>query len=125
MGGESVNASESAPTSTRTTEPVYRPSRQPCPQCGAKRVYRSQRRGFTERALALVGLKIRRCHACDLRFTRLGGSVLQMADVERLLRRLALMALMIGGLILILAAVISYGIWRASQAEAGLLFVVH
>jgi predicted RNA-binding Zn-ribbon protein involved in translation (DUF1610 family) len=119
-----MDASESATPSTQTAEPTHRPSRRPCPQCGAKRVYRSHRRSFAERILGLAGMKIRRCHACGLRYTRLGGSVLLMADVKRLLRRLALVALMIGGLGLILAAVIFYGAWRASLGEAGLLIVV-
>ena len=119
-----MDASDSATPSTQTAEPTHRPSWRPCPQCGAKRVYRSHRRSFAERILSLAGMKIRRCHACGLRYTRLGGSVLLMADVERLLRRLALVALMIGGLGLILAAVIFYGAWRASLGEAGLLIVV-
>ena len=78
-------------------------SRRPCPRCGSPRVYRSHRRGLLERLLSLVGLKIRRCHACNLRFTRFGGSTLVIEDCERALRRLALVGLMAVGAVAVLA----------------------
>jgi len=54
-----------------------------CPCCGSTRGYRSDRRGFTERALSLPGLKIRRCPAGPVRFTGLGGSVILAEEVRR------------------------------------------
>lgn len=69
-------------------------SRRPCPRCGSARAYLSHRRGLLERLLSLVGLKIRRCHACNVGFTRFGGSTLFIEDGERALRRLALVGLM-------------------------------
>jgi hypothetical protein len=65
-------------------------------------VYRSQRRGATERALSLLGLKIRRCHDCDLRFTRLGSSAIWIENVERVARKLTFLALMVAGATFIL-----------------------
>jgi len=52
--------------------------------------------------LSLVGLKIRRCHACNVRFTRFGASTLFIQDGERALRRLALVGLMAAGAIAVL-----------------------
>jgi hypothetical protein len=77
-------------------------------------VYRSHRRGFTERALSLAGLKIRRCHACNLRFARFGGSVALVQDVQRVLRRLAQLALVLLGAAFILATVL----WLSARQAA-------
>ena len=53
-----------------------------------------------------MGLRIRRCHACGLRFTRFGGSVILIADLERTLRRLAQLAVALAGTLLIVAAML-------------------
>jgi len=112
---------EPATSPAAAAEAAEHPSRRPCPRCGSRRVYRSHRRGFIEHALALLGLKMRRCHACHLRFTRLGGSVLLVSDIERLLRRLALAALVLAGLALSLAAMFWFSARQASLAAPGLL----
>ena len=82
-GGSAARAGAAEPdcpagATMRPTEPpasgacaegcVSPASRRPCPRCGSTRVYCSHRRGLLERWLSLVGLKIRRCHACNLRF---------------------------------------------------------
>jgi len=75
----------------------------PCPNCGSASVHRSHRKGLTERLLALVGARIRRCHACNVRFARLIKSAVYIDDARRVLRRAALLLLMIAGAALILA----------------------
>jgi hypothetical protein len=77
-------------------------------------VYRSHRRGLLERLLSLVGLKIRRCHACNVRFTRFGGSTLFIEDGERALRRLALVGLMGAGVV----AVVVMIMWLIAKQAA-------
>jgi hypothetical protein len=97
-----------APSSPAPQAPVASsgaPRGRPCPLCGASRVYRSHRRGFTERLLALAGFKIRRCHACNVRFIRFGRSTILIADATRALRQLFLLALLLAGLAAVLAAV--------------------
>lgn len=75
----------------------------PCPNCGALKVYRSRRKGITERVLAFVGARIRRCHACNVRFAMLFNSALYIDDGRRALRRVALLML----LMLVGAAVVA------------------
>jgi hypothetical protein len=60
-------------------------------------VHRSHRRTPHARLLSFAGLKIRRCHACNIRFTRIFGSTLLIEHGERALRRLALTGLMAAG----------------------------
>ena len=74
----------------------------PCPSCGALKVYRSRRKGATERLLAIVGARIRRCHACNVRFAMLFNSAVYIDDGRRALRRVALlMLLMLAGAALV------------------------
>lgn len=89
----------------RSESSAPHPARRPCPRCGSTQVDRSHRRGFAERALSLLGLKIRRCHGCNLRFARLGSSAIWIEDVESLARKLAFLALMVAGTALLLALV--------------------
>jgi ribosomal protein L37AE/L43A len=66
---------------------------EPCPKCGALRVHRSHRRGLAERVLAAAGRGgIRRCHACEARFARVGGSIVYVADARSAMLRFALLA---------------------------------
>lgn len=59
----------------------------PCPKCGQLRVHRSHRKGFAERIIAAAASGgIRRCHACDVRFTRVGGSTVYVEDARSALR---------------------------------------
>ena len=74
-----------------------------CPHCSSDRVHRSRRRGFTEHALSLLGLRIRRCHACSLRFAQFGATVILIPDARRFLLRLALVSLALLALALVLA----------------------
>ncbi len=97
------------PSSYRMLESALNPSPQVphrqgacCPKCAAPRVHRSHRRGPAERALALLGAKIHRCHACNVRFARLASSTIYMDDAQRALRRLGLIALMLAGALLVL-----------------------
>ena len=68
-----------------------------CPSCGAMSVHRSHRKGMTEHLLAIVGAKIRRCHACNARFARLFNSAVYIDDARRALVRGALLLLMLAG----------------------------
>jgi hypothetical protein len=63
-----------------------------CIHCGSRRVHRSHRQGWLDRALLLAGGRTCRCHECNARFMRFGGSLLRIADVHRAVWRL-LMAL--------------------------------
>jgi hypothetical protein len=72
-----------------------------CPNCGAPNVHRSHRKGVTERLLSVVGARVRRCHACDVRFARLFSSVVYIADAGRLLRRASFLLLMLVGAVLV------------------------
>ena len=47
--------------------------------------------------LAVVGAKIRRCHACNARFARLFNSAVYIDDARRALVRAALLLLMLAG----------------------------
>ncbi|MGD0013665.1 MAG: hypothetical protein ABSD56_04455 [Bryobacteraceae bacterium] len=73
-----------------------------CPNCGAPAVRRSHRKGFTERVLSLVGARVRRCHACNVRFARLFSSTVYIDDARRALRRASLVLLMLAGSALVL-----------------------
>ena len=49
---------------------------------------------MSERLLAIVGARIRRCHACNVRFALLFNSVIYIDDGRRALRRVALLLLL-------------------------------
>lgn len=92
----------SEPAAPASGVPTPQASRRACPRCGSTRVYRSHRRGFTERALSLAGLKVRRCHTSNLRFARLGSSAIWMEDAARVVRKLIQWAvLLIGGALIL------------------------
>jgi hypothetical protein len=77
-----------------------------CPNCGAPGVHRSHRKGFTERLLSLVGARVRRCHACNVRFARLFSSTLYVADIRHALRRAAFLLLMLAGAAFVLVVML-------------------
>ncbi len=91
------------------------PAGRACPLCGSNRVYRSHRRGLTERVIALAGFKIRRCHACNVRFIRFGRSFVLLADVRRATSWCARWALGLAGAVLVLAAIL----WLSVRQAAG------
>lgn len=68
-----------------------------CPSCGALSVHRSHRKGITEHLLAVIGAKIRRCHACNARFARLFSSAVYIDDARHALVRAAILLLMLAG----------------------------
>jgi hypothetical protein len=74
----------------------------PCPNCGSLSVHRSHRKGLTERLLAVAGARIRRCHACNVRFARLFNSAVYIDDARRTFRRAALIVLMVAGAAVVL-----------------------
>jgi len=89
----------------------------PCPSCGAPRVYRSRRKGITEHLFSIVGARIRRCHACNVRFALLFNSAIFIDDGRRALRRATLLlALMLAGAALIGLAMLWF---MGKQAEVG------
>ncbi len=69
----------------------------PCPRCGALKAHHTHRKGNTEYLLAFLGGRIRRCHACNLRFARLFDSVVYIEDARRVVRAAALSLLMLVG----------------------------
>ena len=73
-----------------------------CPNCGTPGVHRSHRKGLTERLLSLAGARVRRCHACNVRFARLFSSTVYIDDARRALRRAAILFLMLAGAALVL-----------------------
>ncbi len=73
-----------------------------CPKCGTSGVHRSHRKGLTERLLSLAGARVRRCHACNIRFVRLFSSTVYIDDARRALRRAAILFLMLAGAALVL-----------------------
>jgi len=87
------------------TEPSHPPSERRgsiCPHCGTPRVHRSHSKGLTERLLLLVGARVRRCRACDVRFARLFGSTVYIDDA----RRVAIVLFMAAGVVLVLITVL-------------------
>jgi hypothetical protein len=77
-----------------------------CPNCGTPGVHRSHRKGLTERLLTLVGARVRRCHACNVRFARLFSSTVYINDARRVLRRAAILFLMLAGAALVLVVML-------------------
>ncbi len=99
------------------TEPSHPPSEHRgsiCPHCGTPRVHRSHCKGLTERLLFLVGARVRRCRACDVRFARLFGSAVCIDDARRVLRRAAIVLLMVAGVVLVLIVVL----WLINEQAA-------
>jgi len=91
------------------TEPSPPPSEHRgsiCPNCGTPRVHRSHCKGLTERLFLLVGARVRRCRACDVRFARLFGSTVYIDDARRVLRRVAIVLFMAAGVVLVLIMVL-------------------
>jgi hypothetical protein len=85
-----------------------------CPNCGAPKVHRSHRKGLSERLLALLGARVCRCHACNLRFARLFSSTVYVDDARRLLRRAALVLSIAAGTALVLIVML----WLMNQQAA-------
>jgi hypothetical protein len=82
-----------------------------CPKCGSQRIHRSHRRGAAEHLLAFLGLKPRRCHECNARFSTLGNSVLFRKDVDSLLRKVSAVVLAA----LAVFAVVSVVMWLSRR----------
>jgi len=99
-------------------EHSYQNLHRPCPRCGSDRVHRSHRRGSLEHVLRLAGFKIRRCHACGLRFTRFGGSVIVISDLRRALLRIAQITLALVAAALVLAVVLWFSMRQASPPSS-------
>ena len=59
-----------------------------------------------EWTVGLTGLKIRRCHACSIRFATLGTSSVLLKDIERVFKKALAGTLAIVGTILVLAVVL-------------------
>lgn len=89
-----------------------------CPKCSSQRVHRSRRRGALERLLGLIGAKVNRCHACNFRFLRLGGSTLLLDDVKRAANRILLAVATVMALATVLAIVLWFSGKQASFTPA-------
>ena len=91
------------------TEPSHPPSEHSgsiSPNCGTFRVHRSHCKGLTERLLFLLGARVRRCRACDVRFARLFGSTVYIDAARHVLRRVAILLFMAAGVVLVLITVL-------------------
>jgi hypothetical protein len=66
-----------------------------------------------ERFVTVLGGGLRRCHNCNARFVRFGGSLLRIADLRRASHRLALAIAMV-----VAAAVIMVTILWFSRAQS-------
>ena len=53
-----------------------------------------------------MGGSLRRCHDCNSRFVRFGGSLLQIADLRKAFRRLALAVAMVVAAALIMVIIL-------------------
>ncbi len=96
----------------------------PCPNCGALSVHRSHRRGITERLLAVVGARIRRCHSCNARFARLFNSAVYIDDARRALLRLAVFLLMVAGAALVILVMLWFMKKQAAIGPSDCLLVL-
>ena len=77
-----------------------------CLHCGSGRVHRSQRKGWIDRAVLLVGGRTCRCHECNARFARFGGSLMRVTDLNRAARRFLLALAMMSAAGAILASIV-------------------
>jgi len=77
-----------------------------CPKCTAERVRRSHRRGAAEHFLSVWGFQSRRCHGCNTRFVALGDWILFRRDLDRLTRKLSVVALATLALLTVVALVL-------------------
>jgi hypothetical protein len=75
----------------------------------------------------VVGAKVNRCHACNFRFLRLGGSTLLLDDVKRGVRRVALAAGTLAALVAVLAIVLWFSGKQASfsPADSGAFLILN
>jgi hypothetical protein len=88
-----------------------------CPRCKDENVHRSRRRGPIEYLISLVGFRIRRCHACNLRFATLGDSTLLTADVRKSMRKVYLFAFMAAALVTVLGLVLWFSAKQSGYAS--------
>jgi hypothetical protein len=80
-----------------------------CPECGSARVHRSRHRCSMERAIAVLGGGMRRCHSCNSRYAVFGASWLRMTDLRGISRRLLLVFAMAAAALLIMAVTLWFG----------------
>jgi DNA-directed RNA polymerase subunit RPC12/RpoP len=87
-----------------------------CPNCGSKRMYRSRRRNLRERAAAMLGCVMRRCHECGRRYVTFGRSMVNMQNLQRFVRRIGLALAMAAAAIFLLGVILWFS--RAQSAAA-------
>jgi hypothetical protein len=88
-----------------------------CPQCLSPRLHRSRRRQTAERLLALLGCSMRRCHDCNARYVKFGGSLIRMNDVESIYRRLLLTLGMAIAAVLVMVVIVWFS--RSQSTPSG------
>jgi hypothetical protein len=88
-----------------------------CAQCGSTRIHRSRRRHVSERIITAFGGGMRRCHQCNSRFVRVGGSMLRIADLRRASQRLALAIGMLIAAALIMVTILWFSRAQSSSAS--------
>jgi uncharacterized membrane protein YidH (DUF202 family) len=88
-----------------------------CAQCGSARFYRSQCRHILERAAAVLGGRMCRCHDCNSRYLRLGRSMLRTTDLQRLSRRFALAAAMVVAALVVMLSILWFSRSQSNPAS--------
>jgi hypothetical protein len=88
-----------------------------CLQCRSVRVHRSRRRHPAERVLTFLGGSLRRCHDCNSRYVRFGGSLVRLTDLRRISERILLALTMAVAAALILVAIVWFNRSQATPAD--------
>ena len=77
-----------------------------CPNCGSRRVHRSRKRCPAEHLLVLFGAGLFRCHECDKRYAGLGHSMVHLADLRAVSRRVTLAFGMVVAVVLVTVSIL-------------------
>lgn len=88
-----------------------------CAQCGSPRVHRSHHRHPLERIVTILGGGVSRCHNCNSRFVRFGGSLLHITDLRRASRRLALAVAMVVAAALVMVTILWFSRAQSSPSS--------
>lgn len=71
-----------------------------------------------EHLVAVAGLKLRRCHDCNLRFGAVGDSVLLVKDMNRVPQKALMLVLMAFAMVAVVAVVLWLSRKEASPSAA-------
>jgi hypothetical protein len=77
-----------------------------CAQCGSDRVHRSQCRHILERIATVLGGSMTRCHDCNSRYLKWGGSLFRVTNLQRVSGRLVLAIAMVAAAIVVMLSIL-------------------